>query len=562
MGENKKREKSFLVEASIISLSNLAVKLIGVLFKIPLSRILDESMGIFNAAYSVYAMLYMVSTAGLPVAISRLVAASAKRGKEKEVNRIFKMAMYLFGAVGLACTLFMFVFADEIAVWSEHRDSALAMRVIAPTLFTVCVSSAIRGYYQGLKNMVPTAISQFIEAFFKLVLGLGGALWASSKGFSQPVQAAYAVSGLTVGVFLGMLFLGAYKFFSKKQWYEKLDDSTERYRAIGKKLVFIAIPVTLTSSALYLSQFLDTLVIKKCLMGAGYADAVAGQLYSSYTTLAISISDLLPSTLVFPIAISILPAVAGALAVKNTKEANGFIYSSLRISGLIALPCAAMLCVLARPCIALIYGSDWGKAITLLNGETVNAIDVAAPALSILALGIFFISMVSTTNALLQAVGKVYLPTVSVGAGVFVLIVSEVLLVSNPSVGIFGAPISSILCYATAYIFNAYFLKKHTGVNASPVGLFLKPLGAAGLCFAACFGTFRLTEMLFPSESALYCLLKLVISGIVGVLVYAGALLAIKGITESEVRLLPFGNRLAELLIKLGFLKREVCEND
>lgn len=562
MSENRKREKSFLVEASIIALSNLAVKLIGVLFKIPLSRILDESMGIFNAAYSVYAMLYMVSTAGLPVAISRLVAASAKRGREKEVNRIFKGAMYLFGAVGLVCSLFMFVFADEIAVWSEHRDSALAMRVIAPTLFTVCVSSAIRGYYQGLRNMVPTAISQFIEAFFKLVLGLGGALWAQSQGFSQPVQAAYAVSGLTVGVFLGMLFLGAYKLFSKKKWYDCLDDGTERYREIGKKLVFIAIPVTITSSALYLSQFLDTLVIKKCLMGAGYADAVAEQLYSSYTTLAISISDLLPSTLVFPIAISILPAVAGALAVKNTKEANGFIHSSLRISGLIALPCAAMLCVLARPCIALIYGSNWGKAITLLNGETVNAIDVAAPALSILAIGIFFISLVSTTNALLQAIGKVYLPTVAVGVGVIVLIVAEVLLVSTPSVGIFGAPISSILCYATAYILNTLFLKKHTGVNASPFGLFFKPLVAAALCFGACFGTFKLMEMLLPAENALYSLIKIGVCGVAGVLVYAAVLLLIKGITESEVRLLPFGNRMAELLIRLKFLRREVREND
>lgn len=555
--DEKKREKSFLVEASIISLSNFTVKIIGVLFKIPLSRILDESMGIFNAAYSVYAMLYMVSTAGLPVAISRLVAAAAKRGREREANRIFKISLYLFGAIGLFCSLFMLIFADDIAVWSEHRDSALAMKVIAPTLFTICIASAIRGYFQGLRNMMPTAISQFIEAFIKLSFGLGAAIWAGEQGYSKPVQAAYAVSGLTLGVFVGMLFLALYKTLSKKSRINALDNESEGYKALGKRIVSIAVPVTITSSALYLSQFLDTLVIKKCLMTSGFASEAAGQLYSAYTTLSISVSDLLPSTLVYPIAISILPAVAGALAVKKLKEANGYIYSSLRISGIIALPCAAILCVLARPCIALIYGSGWGEKITLLSGETVNAIDIAAPALSILAIGIFFISMVSTSTALLQAVGRVNLPMISVGCGVLVLIGAEVALVSSEAVGIFGAPISSIFCYLVAYALNSYFIKKHTGVNASPMRLFAKPIAAAAVSFAACFGAYRLMIIFVPAEGTLESLIKLVPCALVGVLAYAVALLAIKGISPDEVRLLPFGNRIAGLLIRKRLLNEK-----
>ena len=183
-------KKSFVAEAMVISVSNLAVKLIGVLFKIPMSNMLQEGMGVFNAAYSIYAMLYMVSTSGLPVAISRMVSASAKRGRTLEVENIYKIGSMMFGIIGLICSLVMFFGSDAIAVYSKHEDAALAMKIISPTLFLVCISSAARGYFQGRRNMLPTAVSQFIEAFLKMLIGIAAAFVAVRSGASPAVSAA------------------------------------------------------------------------------------------------------------------------------------------------------------------------------------------------------------------------------------------------------------------------------------------------------------------------------------------------------------------------------------
>ena len=225
------------------------------LFSIPLSNLLQSEIAVFNTAYSVYAMLYMISTAGLPVATSRLVAASAKRGRAYEAARIYKLCLFMFGIIGFICSTAMFVFADKIAKWTTHYNSVYAMRVIAPTLFFICIVSAIRGYLQGLRNMVPTAVSQFIEAFFKLSIGLGMAYWSHSQGHSPAVQAAFAVLGITVGVFLGMIYLIIYKRFSKNVYTPLTDYGSDSTRSILSKLAQVALPVTITSSALYMSHF-------------------------------------------------------------------------------------------------------------------------------------------------------------------------------------------------------------------------------------------------------------------------------------------------------------------
>ena len=365
----------------------------------------------------------------------------------------------MFGLIGLFCTLLLFFGAEAISNFSEHRDAALAMRVISPTLFLICISAAIRGYFQGLKNMYPTAISQFIEAFFKLAVGLGAVAVSKNLGASPAVQAAFGVSGLTVGVFLGTVFMVAYKhIYDRRNRPKRPSRESEAWRVLAKRIALIALPVTITSSALYLAQFLDTLVINRALMGSGVELQTAEQLYSAYTTYAVPLADLLPSTLVYPIAISILPTVSAALAVKRYKKAKYYIFSSLRISGIIALPASLGLAVLARPAIALIFGTG-GVPIETASG-TVMPIDVAAPALSLLSLGIFLISLLSTTNALLQACHRAYLPMISVSIGVVFLVIAEVGLVSIPAVGIYGAPLATLICYGVALAFNVRFLAK------------------------------------------------------------------------------------------------------
>lgn len=558
MSENDaKKSKSFVKEAAILSLSGFAVKFIGLIYKIPLTYILDESMGIFTAAYSVYAMLFMISTSGLPVAISRMIAGSAEKGRLLETKKILKMAVSAFSVVGIICSLVLFFGAEKIAVWSIHADSVLALKIISPTLFFICVTSAYRGYFQGLRDMNPTAISQFIEAFLKLVIGLGATLIAGAMGATPQVQAACAISGVTFGTFLGMLYLIIHNKRTKNRGIRNTTRATMRYKQIAGKMVMIAFPVTLTASCLYLSNFLDTLVINKALIASGVAERTAEQLYTAYVSLSISISDLLPSTLVYPIAISILPAVAGALALRKRKKTIGYIISSIRISAIIALPCALCLCALSRPAIALIYGAEWGKEITLASGEVVMPIDVAATALSILAIGIFFISLVSTTNALLQAVGRIFDPMKSVLSGVVILIILEIGLVSLKPIGIFGAPISSVACYITALYMNMRYLRKSQHIKLPVKRLYLKPLVCSVISGLFCFASYKIGYAVWPEnpDGRFASLVILAITAFFAVLLYVFLMLLVKGITANEVRLLPKGNQLSGFFVRKGWLK-------
>jgi stage V sporulation protein B len=555
---NEKQAGSFLTEALVISLSNLIVKIIGVAFRIPLTNMLQGATGIYTAAYSVYAMLYMVSTSGLPVAISRMVASSRKLERKTEIKRIFRSGLILFGTIGLLCTLVMFFGSDAIARRTNHADAALAMKVISPTLLLICISSALRGYFQGLRNMVPTAVSQLIEAICKLALGLGGARYAIAMGYSPLVQAAFAIAGITIGTVAAMIYMIIYKyFFEKKDTFVGIED-TDSYSTIYKNLVKIALPVTITSSALYFSQFLDTLVINNFLIGSGVDGKIAEDLYTAYTSLTLSISDLLPATLVFPIAISILPAVSSALAVNDQKQADNYIYSSVRISAIIALPCAFGMFAVSRPAIALIYGANFGSAdnlVRLWNGKPYMPIDIASNSLMILSIGIIFISLLSTTNALLQAVGRQHLPVISVGVGMVFLVGLEIGLVSIPEIGIYGAPLASVACYISALIMNMLFLRKYRSFKISLYKLFFKPFFCAAACGLSAYGVVKLGQYILQAETRLNSLIILFLAGAVGIAVYIATMLITKGITADEVRLLPKGRTIAAFLIRKGLLK-------
>ena len=202
----EKQTGSFLTEALIISVSNLIVKIVGVAFRIPMTNMLQDNMEMFTAAYSVYAMLFMISNAGVPVAISRMVAASHARGRKTEVDRIFKAGIIVYGILGFICMSVMFFGADAIASYSEHADAAMAMRMISPSLFLVCILGAMRGYFQGHHIMQPTAYGQLIEVAFKFVIGVGAASYAVSHKLSPALQAAYAISGITIGMVLALIF--------------------------------------------------------------------------------------------------------------------------------------------------------------------------------------------------------------------------------------------------------------------------------------------------------------------------------------------------------------------
>lgn len=463
-------KKRFVSGVSVLTLSALLVKVIGLLYKIPLLHALGaEGMGYFNAAYEIYTLFFVISTAGLPVAISVLIAESAAGGRLKNVSRIHKISFSIFVAVGTVGSLCMGLGARVLSGWLESDKAFLSVLAISPAMLFVCASGAVRGFFQGCQNMIPTAISQVIEALGKLLLGLSFALLGVKRGLPVEVCAALSVLGVAVGSLVCTLYLLVQKHtFMLVCPQEKVDLSMDPPKDIIKRLVCLAIPVTLSSSLSGISRIVDMTVLLRRLQDIGFSADVAAAMYGSYSTLAVPVYHL-PASLVAGISVALVPTLASAVEEKNSERASDLILSSVRLCSLVALPCGAGIAVFSRPILSLLFAGE-GESIAL-----------AAPLLTVLGLSVLSSCLSAVTSAVLHAYKKVSLPIYSMLAGTAIKIVSAHFLIGRAEVGIMGAPISTLLCNLVSVGINLYYIDKETHFSASLLPVLARPFWATAL---------------------------------------------------------------------------------
>ncbi|MBO7273222.1 MAG: polysaccharide biosynthesis protein [Clostridia bacterium] len=392
-------KKVFFSGVLLLTLSTILVKVVGLFYKIPmLSYLGSEGMGYFHSAYEIYAIFCIIATAGLPIALSVLISASLAEGMESEVKFIWKVSLSLFVLIGFIGSLLMWIFARPICRWIKSEDALGCMISIAPTLFFVCVSSDIRGYFQGYQKMLPTAISQLIEAVGKLVFGLLFAQIAIKQGKSVPELAAAAGWGVTAGTVFSVIYLALEKMhFEHSFCIETFPKNDLIKKAVGKKLLHIALPITLGSFLVSLNKVVDMTMILRRLQSIGYTSVEANEAYGSYTTLAISVFALLP-TLLNSIALPLIPILSSAIACKDRITEQKMIELSYRINALIALPASVGITLFARPILSLLFGNQ------------IEAIETATPLLSILGISVFLSCMITATNSVLHAYREVKKP--------------------------------------------------------------------------------------------------------------------------------------------------------
>lgn len=500
MENNKKTKNStklFFAGVLVLTISNLIIKAIGALFKIPMNHIVgDQGMGYYSSAYTIYTFFYMVSTAGLPVAISLLVSENRAKGKTAQVKKVFKLAMLLFLAVGIVGCAAMLIGASGFSSILKSEPTYYCIIAIAPTLFFICISSALRGYFQGYQSMLPVAISQLIEALCKLFLGIAFATYALNKYGSGKETihyvAAYAVLGLTIGAGLGMIFLMISKLFFKSERYDAeyielsgTNDETESSGKILKRIVLIALPVTVSSSVMSLTNLIDMTLIQRLLQSfRGMTEAQATAAYGNYTSLCVPLFNM-PPYLIYPISYSIVPMIKAAVASGDRKRASLVMESSLRVAVLIGIPCGLGMAALAKP-ILHFFGYRYWSVVS------------AAPLLALLAPSTFFVCVLSVTNAILQANGFERKPVISMLVGAAVKIASNTILIRV--IGMTGTPISTFLCYLTATGLNIYFVVKHVGLKLSFGRIFFRPLAAGVLCAAVALGINTASSGVFASD--------------------------------------------------------------
>lgn len=511
----------------ILTISNLLVKVLGMFFKIPMNYILgDTGMGYYNAAYTIYTFFYMLSTAGLPVAVSVMVAAARADGQKKQCRRILQTALVLFFSIGLAGTAIMGIFPAALASMIGAAPAAECILAISPTLFFICITSALRGYFQGCSRMVPTAVSQLLEASCKVAAGILGALYGIRQNAPPHVTAAYAIAGLTLGAAVSMLYLMLQMFFTREDNFTSVEqEEFLPYRVVFRRLAAIAVPITLSSAVMNLTGMIDTLLLQRLLQQNGLSQEAAVTLYGNYTSLAVPMFNL-PPVLVYPIAYAVVPLLAKYGARDKREEARTLIHAALRIAVLIGMPCSFGLAAMAEPILKLLYRE--ASATT------------AAPLLTLLAPSSLLVCILAVTNAVLQSVGKAGLPVVSMLAGAMVKGVAVVLLV--PSANIAAAPVSTFASYLTVTAMNLYFMIKHTGLHMDIKALTIKPIAASFLCAGTALGIYHSACLIIPEK------LSVMTAVLAAVLVYVFMLRTLHILSRADMVLLPANRKLCRLL--------------
>ncbi|MBE6665380.1 MAG: polysaccharide biosynthesis protein [Ruminococcaceae bacterium] len=509
-------------------------------------------MGYFNIAYSIFTTLYLVATAGLPSALTIMISGTPHNSvRRKQVERIFHVALSLFFTMGLLGAILMFVFARQLAEMAGSPDAYLCIMAIAPTLFFICMSSAIRGYFQGHRNMVPTAISEITEAISKFVIGIVLAYYAINRGESIEVAAAYGILGITIGVATGMIFLFVCKFLHNHDKNENcaviavIGEEVSSKRSIFKKMFSIALPITMSSVALNLTGIIDAFSIIN-LMKAFTTSHIAETAYGNYSTLAVTMAHL-PSAFIQPIASSLTPTLTSTLAaMKNSsteeerianKEASvKVMHSCLKFASIISIPCAIGMSVLSGPILSLLFKDK-------------DSVSSAAPLLSILSIGVFFTAMLTITTSILQSHGLQRKTIISMYSGVLVKLVLNLILISNPNVGIYGAPIATVLGYFTMASINFYFILKHIGIRIEFFRNFLKAFVASGISSIVTIAVYRLIADLGYNTIGTFSAV------IATAIVYFILLLLFNAVQKSDIVLLPKGQKIYRILKKIRLMK-------
>ncbi len=539
-GAQNDEKKTLMRGVLVLVPAALFTKCVGLFYKIPLLFIVGvEGMAYFLAAYHVYSLLFVLSTTGLPTALSLQIARALAAAQHRAVRRIFGVALALFLGIGLVGSVALVAFAHPICERLLMGEAAAAVIAIAPSLFLAAFIGAAKGYFQGHNRMGTTALCEVLEGAGKLCFGLVFALFAKRAGYSTPVVAAFAIFGITAGMALAALVLLFPLVFSLVRALrpEAQEGELPTRRRVLRSLVRVALPITVSASVMSLTSLLDTALISARLQSAGFSSEVANAMYSAYGNLAIPMYNLVPS-LLSPITLALMPLLGAFAKQKNWQGVENTLGTAVRITTLVAVPASLGLCVFARPLLRMIYG-----------GQS-DAIAVAAPLLSLLALSVLPSALLTLMGATLQATGHTVLPVLAMGVGATVKLCVEYVLLCVPSTGILAAPISTLCCTLTVLVIEWFALFRVLPFSPLSPRNLLRPLFCAlpGICMGAAFylwGSARFSSVgwLMPLSLVLVVVCVLPLS------------LLCRAVEKEDLLSLPAGERLCLILEKCKLLK-------
>lgn len=553
---NKKH--SFMVNVMIILFSQIAVKILGMVYRMVITNINgfgDQGNGYYNAGFQVYTLLLAISSVGIPNAVAKMTSARNAIGDYKGAYKIFRSSLILFGIVGIVCSGLLFATSGFIAAYIIKMERAkYVLMALSPSIFFVCISSVIRGYFTGMSNMKATSSSQVLEQVFKCVLTViivfimsKIVLFPNDMDLNSAAMAAGANFATSLATVMSSIYLVMFYRKRRSSIKEQLLNSTGETITMPMKKMFISIlmisiPISLGSIVSAINRIVDTATITRGVEAAfanginAYGNIVANPTMEQLSKEAVRLAGILSKSdtlLNLPIAMNIafatvlVPSISGALAVGDKETASKHVSYSLLISILLILPCAVGYMVLAKPIYNLIYPNA-GYGYDLLQISSVALI---------------FIALNQTISGSLQGLGKVYAPATGLFMGCIAKFILNVILIRQPSIHIYGAPISSIVCQVISFTYGFSVLARNMSVKVGFAKYIAKPLIGAGAMGLVAWGTYSLSMHIIKSN-----IVSVLVSIAIAACVYFALVVILKILDEEEIKLLPMGDKILKVI--------------
>ena len=568
----EKNKKSFIRGAAILGIAGLIVKIIGAFYRIPLTNILQrgqlDGMIYYATAYPYYSWLLVISSAGFPTAISKLVSEKVAVGEKKGATAVFKTAMLLLLAIGIVTTVLLFAGSGIIAKLAAVPDAKYSIMALAPSLLIVSVMCAYRGYLQGMQMMTGTALSQITEQVGKLIASYSLALLFVKLYPAQPeLWAMGTLIGISISEVMGLAviwfvyrknrrLLPSYKL-------EGMNVSKATMKKVGMGLLAIAIPITIGASIMPITGIADSIFIKRLLniryLNLGFAEEAAETMAGdgfvalrSYVTPLIN----MPAVLTLALSMSLVPAIAPMQAARDRRGIRKVGATGMKLAMLIGAPCAVGLFVLGAPIMAMLYhkvGESVGEKgtyyisgfisqiINMKPGQEITIYALSGGIMQISAIGVLFLSLVQTLTGVIQGMGRQKVPVYFLIAGGTLKIISMIILMKYSKLGVLGAAISTVLCYVVAGIGDTVYTINHADMKVKWFDVFGKPLISALVMGFVVFFTYNaIYKMGHPTIATLG-------SVVIGVGVYVVSLWLLRAFNKDDMSFMPGSRKLARL---------------
>ncbi len=547
-GQKKSKFSNFIVQGGILALSSVIVRLLGLFKRIPLYYIIgDVGNSYYSAAYEIYNIVFTISVFGLPIAVSKMVSANVSRGMYRNADKIFKCAISFAIFTGLISSSLVYIFSDRLSLLLNEPMSFLALKTLAPTLFVVSVMGVIRGYFQGLGTMLPTAVSQLIEQIVLVAVSISMAFVMSKKGEKvglilqdENYRAAYGARGATmgclVGAICGLLFLlflyYAYRRKLNRQIYRDPSHNIDGTLEVFKALILTIIPIVISCTVNNISNFVDQFLHNRIMIEKGLEaiKSVNWGIYSGRYSVLINV----PIAIAAAMGASSVPTLSGLMKLEDYESAGDRVGRVIRVTMMLAIPCATGMAVLAPGLMHLLFSSTTDTAIILLRIGSV---------------GVVLFSFSTLTNSILQGMSRLSKPIIHGVIALCIHVAILVTLLKFTDMNIYAVALSNNFFSLAICIMNLISISRILDYRQEGLRTFILPLVSSGI-MGVCIW---LLDRLFNANG--YSRLLIVAEIFIGALVYFICLVLTRALGYEELSSVPGGERIYRVLNRIHLIK-------